>query len=140
MVRRTPPSLVETRAAVGALAAWLDDEEAAAPARPDLAGAVRSSARYLAGEHPGGAVELRVPPFVAVQCVEGLNHRRGTPPNVIELDPRTWLRLATGRLTWASALADGSVIASGSRADLAELLPIDGLGGLDGVPTDHEDH
>lgn len=129
MARRTPPTLDEVQAAVGPLGAWLDDETTTAPQRAELAGAVRVSARYLAGRHPGGAVELRVPPFVAVQCVEGLNHRRGTPPNVIELAPRTWLRLATGRLAWSIALADGSVVASGSRADLADLLPIDGLAG-----------
>lgn len=124
MVRRTPPKPAEVQEAVQRLGSWLDDDAAPPPARAELADAVRLTARYLAGQHPGGAVELRVPPFVAVQCVAGLNHRRGTPPNVIEVDPRTWLNLATGRLTWAAAVAHGSVAASGSRADLEGVLPI----------------
>jgi putative sterol carrier protein len=69
-------------------------------------------------------VEVRVPPFGAVQAIEGPRHTRGTPPNVIEMDAPTWLALATGSLEWRSALAAGRVAASGSRADLAEYLPI----------------
>jgi hypothetical protein len=73
---------------------------------------------------PGHSVEVRVPPFAAVQCVEGPRHTRGTPPNVIETDARTWLELATGALSWEHAVAEGRVQASGSRADLTPLLPI----------------
>lgn len=152
MVRRTTPTIDEVRSSLEPVLKWLDAadadgvhdpagaddadgadaaEGAAAPSRAQLAAAVRGTARYLAGTHPGGAVELRVPPFVAVQCVQGLTHRRGTPPNVIELDPRSWLRLVTGRLSWSGALADGAVSASGSRADLADLLPIAGLAGTE---------
>jgi putative sterol carrier protein len=69
-------------------------------------------------------VEVRVPPFAAVQCIEGLRHTRGTPPNVIETDARTWLELATGRLQWTDAVAAGRVTASGTRADLSHWLPI----------------
>lgn len=65
-----------------------------------------------------------MPPFAAVQCVAGPRHTRGTPPNVIETDPRTWLLLATGGARWSDAVADGSVRASGTRADLSGLLPI----------------
>ena len=65
-----------------------------------------------------------MPPFTAVQCIEGPRHTRGTPPNVVETDPLTFLRLATGRLAWAEALANGSVRASGNRADLSEQLPL----------------
>ncbi|WP_228389089.1 sterol carrier family protein [Cumulibacter manganitolerans] len=118
---KTDPA--RTRAAMDAVTGWLDDE-AATPPRAELAAAVRLSARYLALLHPGGAVELRVPPFVAVQCLEGLDHRRGTPPNVVETDPRTWLLLATGRLAWTDALAAGRVVASGARADLSAVLPV----------------
>lgn len=78
----------------------------------------------LAGEAPGRSVEVRVPPYAAVQCVEGPRHTRGTPPNVIELDPRTWILLATGRLAWADAL--DRVSASGARADLSAHLPLEG--------------
>ena len=89
-----------------------------------MASAVRRSARYLAAEHPGGAVEVRIPPYVAVQCIEGLTHKRGTPPNVVETDPRTWLRLVTGAMDWSAAVAGAQVSTSGSRADLSGLLPL----------------
>lgn len=69
-------------------------------------------------------MEVRVPPFAAVQCIEGPRHTRGTPPNVIETDPKTWLELATGRLQWTDAVATGRVSASGARADLSRWLPI----------------
>ena len=65
-----------------------------------------------------------MPPFAAVQVIEGQSHRRGTPPAVIETDPATWLGLATGALTWADAVATGAVDASGTRADLAGWLPL----------------
>ncbi|OXM47144.1 hypothetical protein CFP75_25140 [Amycolatopsis alba DSM 44262] len=94
------------------------------PARPELAAAVRLSLRTLASDAPGKSVEVRVPPFAAVQCVEGLRHTRGTPPNVVETDPRTWLELATGLLGWADAVETGRVTASGTRADLAHWLPL----------------
>ncbi|MRH92486.1 hypothetical protein GFY24_34560 [Nocardia sp. SYP-A9097] len=115
----------EVRAAVAAVGEWLRDETAAAPARAELAAAVRGTARALAADAPGGAVEVRVPPFVAVQCIEGLRHTRGTPPNVVETDPRTWLLLATGLLNFAAAVESGALTASGSRAaDVARWLPI----------------
>jgi hypothetical protein len=98
--------------------------DAPAPARPELAAAVRLSLRALAADAPGRTVEVRVPPFAAVQCVEGPRHTRGTPPNVIETDPRTWLELATGRLDWTTAMAGGRVSASGTRADLSHWLPL----------------
>ncbi|NIH77837.1 hypothetical protein FHX46_000367 [Amycolatopsis viridis] len=98
--------------------------EAGQPARPALAAAVRLSLRTLAQDAPGRSVEVRVPPFAAVQCVEGPRHTRGTPPNVVETDPRTWLELATGRLEWTDALREGRVTASGTRADLGHWLPL----------------
>ena len=94
------------------------------PERPELATAVRLSLRTLAADAPGRSVEVRVPPFAAVQCVPGPRHTRGTPPNVVETDPRTWLELATGRLQWTEAVAEGRITASGTRADLSHWLPI----------------
>ena len=85
---------------------------------------MRYSLQLLAEQAPGGTVEVRVPPYAAVQCVEGPKHTRGTPPNVIETDPSTWLALATGALSWSDARAAGRVQASGQRADLSGLLPI----------------
>ena len=75
---------------------------------------------------PGNSVEVRVPPFGVTQCIPGPRHTRGTPPNVVETDASTWLSLVTGRLSWADALADGAVQASGQRADLSGLLPFHG--------------
>jgi Bacterial SCP ortholog len=113
------------RAAVEAVAAWLRDPEGTEPTRAQLAAAVRMTARTLAQLAPGGSVEVRVPPFVAVQCIEGLRHTRGTPPNVVETDARTWLLLATGQLDLGGALADGRVSASGSRAgEVVHWLPL----------------
>ncbi|WP_330251993.1 sterol carrier family protein [Nocardia sp. NBC_00565] len=125
MAGRTTVNPAELRAAVAAVSDWLHDESAPAPARTDLAAAVRTTARTLAASAPGHSVEVRVPPFVAVQCIEGPRHTRGTPPNVVETDPRTWLLLATGLLDFAAAEAAGSVTASGSRAgEVAHWLPI----------------
>jgi hypothetical protein len=92
--------------------------------RPTTATAVRYTLEELATIAPGRTVEVRVPPFAAVQCIEGPVHTRGTPPNVIETDAETWLRLATGDLTWSDALDAGRVRASGQRAHLDGLLPI----------------
>jgi uncharacterized protein (TIGR03083 family) len=92
--------------------------------RQTLAAATRVLADALAYTAPGGSTEVRVPPFAVVQCVEGPRHTRGTPPNVVETDPLTWLRLATGRLTWAQAREAAAVTASGERADLSPWLPV----------------
>lgn len=90
--------------------------------------ALRSAVRYLLSvlerDAPGRSVEVRVPLVAAVQCVAGPRHTRGTPPNVIETDPLTWFRLATGRLDWGEAVGSGAVRASGPRADLEPYLPV----------------
>ena len=114
----------KTREAVAAISAWIDGE-APQPARALLADACRRTARTLAEELPGKTVELRVPPFVAVQCVDGPAHTRGTPPNVVEMGPETWLRVATGRSTFEAEVAAGAIDASGSRAEeIARGLPV----------------
>lgn len=94
------------------------------PSRDDTATAVRYLLQCLVEKIPGHTVEVRVPPFGAVQCVEGAQHTRGTPPNVIEVDSLTWLALATGTVTWADAVADGRIHASGTRADISHVLPL----------------
>lgn len=86
--------------------------------------AVRFTLEELAELAPGNAVEVRVPPDGAVQAIAGPRHTRGTPPNVVETDPQTWLELATGVTTWADAWASGRVSASGDRADLTAFLPL----------------
>jgi Bacterial SCP ortholog len=115
--RRTDPA--EGRAA---LALWRADPDAAP--RAAVRTAVRFTLEELADVAPGKAVEVRVPPDGAVQAVPGPRHTRGTPPNVVETDPATWLALATGAIRWADALASGKVSASGDRADLSPLLPL----------------
>jgi uncharacterized protein (TIGR03083 family) len=95
--------------------------------RTTLARCTRTLVGILAARQPGRTVEVRVPPYAAVQCAigdAGPTHTRGTPPNVVETDPVTFLRLATGRIGWDDAVADGSVHASGLRANLSAVLPL----------------
>lgn len=92
--------------------------------RDTTALAVRYLLQVLADSSPGNTVEVRVPPFGAVQCIEGPTHTRGTPPNVVEADAPTWLLLATGALGWAEARRLGRISASGQRADLSGQLPL----------------
>jgi uncharacterized protein (TIGR03083 family) len=114
-----------------------DDLAAAAPGvlpEPDafphdrqaVAAVTRVLADAFAAKAPGGAVELRVPPYAVVQCVPGPRHTRGTPPSVVETSPLTWIRLATGRTGWAEALDVADLTASGERSDLSSLLPVMG--------------
>lgn len=92
--------------------------------RETIATAVRYLLQVLAEGAEGNTVEIRVPPFGAVQAIEGPRHTRGTPPNVVETDASTWIALATGRLSWLDAVASGAVAASGTRADLTAFLPV----------------
>jgi len=92
--------------------------------RQALATTVRLLADALAVKAPGASVEVRIPPFAVTQCIAGPRHTRGTPPNVVETDPLSWMRLATGRLAWPDALSTGAVTASGERADLGAHLPV----------------
>ena len=85
---------------------------------------VKTTLNALTTKAPGRAIEVRVPPYAAVQCGDGPTHTRGTPPNTIEMDAQTWLALASGELLWDEAVASGAVLASGLRADLAQFLPL----------------
>lgn len=118
--RRTDPE-----AGRQALIRWANHpaSDGTAP-RSVRATAVRHTLELFAEEHPGGAVELRVPPFAAVQALPGTRHTRGTPPAVVETDDATWLALVVGDLAWADAVGSGRVRASGERSDLSEHLPL----------------
>jgi len=85
---------------------------------------VKATLALLTERAPGRAIEVRIPPYAAVQCGDGPTHTRGTPANVIEMDAQTWLALARGERTWADAVAAGLIVASGVRADLTSLLPL----------------
>ena len=91
---------------------------------PEVLHEVKTTLALLAQKSPGKAIEVRIPPYAAIQCGEGPKHTRGTPANVIEMDAQTWLSLAYGEQSWAEALDAGSINASGVRADLSDLLPL----------------
>jgi hypothetical protein len=103
--------------AVDAVLAGADD-------RDTVALAVRYLLEVLASDFEGHTVEVRVPPWGAVQAIEGPRHTRGTPPNVIETDAATWVELATGSLAWRDAVSSARATASGQRADLGDVLPL----------------
>ncbi|WP_320067315.1 sterol carrier family protein [Micromonospora sp. RTGN7] len=107
---------------MAAALAALDEDRT--PERLVFREAVRALLTALAERVPGRSVEVRVPPYGAVQCIPGPRHTRGAPSNVVELDPITWLELATGRLSWSDAVAEGRVRVSGARADLSAHLPL----------------
>ena len=114
--RRTEPEAGRAALARVLEAHTLDEE--------DLGIAVRFLLDELAARAPGRSVEVRVPPYGAVQCVAGPRHTRGTPPNIVETDPMTWVSLASGGTEWHAAIAEGLVQASGERADLSDFLPV----------------
>lgn len=97
---------------------------AGAPDRADLRLLVKHFLAVLEQRAPGHSVEVRVPPYAAVQVIPGVRHTRGTPPAVVETDAATWIALASGTLAWADAEASAAVRASGERADLAPYLPL----------------
>ncbi|KQB83076.1 sterol carrier family protein [Corynebacterium oculi] len=129
MAKKVDP--LAARRAVEAVQRWVRDPEGAnKPPRAEVAAAVRQSARLLEQSAPGHSVEVRVPPFVAVQCIEGPRHTRGTPPNVVEMNALTWLRLVLGEVDYRQACAEHAVEASGARAgEVARWLPLFRLGG-----------
>jgi hypothetical protein len=91
---------------------------------PEILNEVKKYLDLLAKKAPGFSVEVRIPPYGAIQCIEGPVHRRGTPRAVIEMDAKTFVELANGEITWAEGVASGSILASGERADLTSYLPL----------------
>jgi Bacterial SCP ortholog len=122
----TGPATVSALGAASVQAVLAALDAGAEPQRAALRLAVQYLLGLLADQAPGRAVEVRVPPYAAIQCVAGPRHTRGTPPNVAETDAVTWILLATGRLAWSAALASGAMRASGPRADLSGYLPLAG--------------
>ena len=120
-MEKTDPA--EVRAALLAVRDWIDGD-GVRPSRTAVATACRLSVALLGEDAPGHSVEVRVPPFAAVQCVPGSVHRRGTPPNVVQCDPRTWLGLATGLVTLEEAVAGGAEVSGAHAGDVAHWLPV----------------
>lgn len=102
--------------------AYANDQK---PEREIERAAVKSVLGALIALAPGHSVELRIPPYSAIQLIEGPRHRRGTPGAVVETSPVVLIRLAAGELTWQQAVASGKLIASGERSDLSHLFPLD---------------
>lgn len=122
---RTPGQDDALEAGRAAVRAAADELSAGRQPSPDvLREATRAGLRALAAKAPGRSVEVRVPPWGAVQCVAGPRHTRGTPGAVVETDPVTWVGLAAGTVAFAEAAADGRVRAGGERSDLSALLPL----------------
>jgi hypothetical protein len=121
----SPPTGDVDRLSRACVAAVVTSRDRAIEPHPDT---VRVAVSYLlqslADLAPGRSVEVRVPPYAAIQCVAGPRHKRGTPPNVVETDPFTWIDIATGRLSWAGAVETGSIRASGERANLSAFFPL----------------
>lgn len=138
----TPPR-IDPEQGQAALSRWARDPGGEHP-RAVLATAVRHTLQLFAQEHPGGAVEVRVPPYGAVQAIAGTRHTRGTPPAVVETDASTWLGVVTGAVGFAEARADGRITASGERSDLGALLPLPGprrlAAGTSRTEEDREGH
>jgi len=111
-------------AAAADVAEALERVRAEEPAKADLRLLTKHFLAVLEERAPGRSVEVRVPPYAAVQCVEGVRHTRGTPPAVIETDAVTWIALATGAMTWSDAVEQARVRASGERTDLSPYLPL----------------
>jgi hypothetical protein len=108
----------------GEVASALAAVRAGTAARPELRLLTKHYLALLEARAPGHSVEVRVPPYAAVQCIAGVRHTRGTPPAVIETDAATWIALATGALAWHDALDQARATASGERTDLAPYLPL----------------
>jgi hypothetical protein len=119
------PAMSAPRLDLAAVAAIIEASRCGVdPDRTVVRDAVRATLATLSDRAPGRSVEVRIPPYGAIQCVDGPRHGRGNPPNVVETDPITWLEIAVGLLTWHDAVAGGRVAASGVRADLSMYLPV----------------
>ena len=122
--RLRPADPAAVAEAVERVLASIGQAAPAGPADDDLRLLVRHSLALLGGAAPGRSVEVRVPPYAAIQCIPGPRHTRGTPPGVVETDPLTWIRLSLGVLSWQEARDSGALRASGERTDLSAYLPL----------------
>jgi len=89
---------------------------------PQITAIVKEVLDLIKDISPGKSVELRVPPYGAIQCVAGSNHRRGTPPNTVEMSGQTLIRLINEPPLWSSLCESGEVRASGLLSDLSNIF------------------
>ena len=89
---------------------------------PQITATVKEILDLIKNISPGKSVELRVPPYGAIQCVAGGNHRRGTPPNTVEMSGQTLVRLINEPGLWSSLCESGEVRASGLLSDLSNVF------------------
>ncbi len=89
---------------------------------PQVTAAVKEILDLIKNISPGKSVELRVPPYGAIQCVAGSNHRRGTPPNTVEMSGQTLIRLIKEPSLWITLCESGEVRASGLLSDLSNIF------------------
>ena len=123
-----PPRQIPTDVGNETLGAYRRDPHLVLHDEGQLALACRFTLQVLKNQAPGKSVEVRVPPYGAVQVSAGPTHTRGTPPAVIEMTPSAWLALALGELSWEDAVTSGVVDSSGHRANLQQWLPLSQLG------------
>lgn len=109
---------------IAAVRAVLSDASKRVNSDDDFKAAVRYLLEELSFLRPGKSVEVRVPPLGAVQCIDGLAHKRGTPPNTVELSSADWFALAVGEVTWDALVSSGRILASGTRSDISDVFPI----------------
>jgi hypothetical protein len=91
---------------------------------PQTAAVVKEVLDLIKSISPGKSVELRVPPYGAIQCVAGSNHRRGTPPNAVEMSGETLVKLIKEPSLWSSLCESGEVRASGLLSDLSNIFSL----------------
>ena len=93
---------------------------------PVIASQVKEILNIIKELSPGGLVELRIPPYAVIQCVAGGNHKRGTPPNTVEMSGQVLIKLINDPSSWHHLCAQGEIAASGINSDLSEIFIIAG--------------
>ena len=88
----------------------------------DLKSQVKQMLKVVQELAPGRSVELRIPPYAAIQCVEGSTHRRGTPPNVVEMSGQSLIKLSENADLWDQLCSEGQISATGTNSNLSDLF------------------
>ena len=89
---------------------------------PQIASEVKVILDLIKKISPGKSVELRIPPYRAIQCVSGSNHKRGTPPNTVEMSAQVLIQLSSNPKMWSDLVAAGHILTSGVASDLSSVF------------------